>query len=205
MKKLLLALFVYAGGCSAQATLQSNVSPSPVRPGQTTTVSIALSGSPSGGIAGLQWTLTLPAGFTAGMPTLAPAVAAIPKQLVIGGAVSLVFDFNVLPIPNGLIATVPVTVPAGALPSNGGPVTLTNVVAASPAGVSIPITAGNSSIAVLDVFDVNGDGSVTTADVNAIVSMVAAGNCTFDVVGNGQCNVLQVIAEVIAWDARGRH
>lgn len=197
MKTLLCSLLLVSS-LSAQVQLRATISPSTLKPGQSATVTLALSGTPM--IAGLQWTLGLPLGLV-GVQALNPAVAAVPKQLTCGVA-CLVFGFNVLDIPVGPIVTVPITIPANAA-AGTQTIALTNVVGSSGAGINIPVQAIGGTITILDKFDVNGDGVVSAPDVTAMVTQVASGTCTADVIGNGSCNVIQVIVEVIAWAANG--
>lgn len=198
MKTLLFSLLLVSS-LSAQVQLRATISPSTLKPGQSATVTLALSGAPT--IAGLQWTLGLPLGLV-GVQALNPAVAAVPKQLTCGATTCLVFGFNVLDIPVGPIVTVPITISANAT-AGTQTVALTNVVGSSGAGVNVPVQAIGGTITILDKFDVNGDGVVSAPDVTAMVTQVASGTCTADVIGNGSCNVIQVIVEVIAWAANG--
>jgi hypothetical protein len=202
MKHLLLALTLSLAPAMAQVTLTATASPATVRPGQSTTVTLTLAGTPA--VAGIQWSLGLPLGWT-GTQIITPAVSTIPKTLTCGTGtppICLIWGLNVLPIPVGSILTLPLTIPTTAAP---GPATiaLTGLFSGSPAGVTVPITGVNAVITVLSPFDINGDGQVTAVDVNLIVAQVASGTCTSDVVGNGQCNILQVLAEVIGWAAAG--
>ncbi len=204
MKTLLLAVLFTFPALSQAVTLTASPSTIPVRPGSTTTITLSLSGTPQ--VAGIQWTLTPPTNWTLGTQTATPAVTSIPKTLTCGSgsppSTCFLWGFNVLPLPTGPIATVPVTVPSNAAP---GPFTvaLTGLFAGSPAGAAVGMNGVNAVVTVLSNFDINGDGSVTAADVNLIVAQVASGTCANDVVGNGQCSVLQVIAEVLEWARQG--
>lgn len=199
LKQLLMLGLLATGYCLAQDTLTVTASPAVVRPGQTTTITLSLAGSP---VVSDQWTLVGPTGWALGSQAVTPAVGAVPKQLTCGPTTCFIWGLNVLPIPVGATVTANLTAPANALP---GPqtVSLSGLVAVSALGSAVTLSGVNATITVLSPFDINGDGQVTVADVNAIVAEVASGTCANDVVGNSQCNVLQVIAEVIAWSATG--
>lgn len=199
LKMSLIWGLLICAAASAQVTLNVTANPAIVRPGQSTTISLTLATNVP--VAGVQWTLGLPTGWST-VQTITPAAAAPPKQLSCGSSTCFVWGLNVLPVPAGPIVTAPITVPLNTAP---GPQTiaLTGLVASTPSGVATTITGLNATVTVLSNFDINGDGQVTTSDVNAVVAQVASGTCANDVVGNGQCNLLQVIAEVIAWSNAG--
>jgi hypothetical protein len=201
--KILLALALLIAPVFAQSAVLTATAPA-VLPGKTTVVTLTLSGAGTPALAGLQWTLGLPTGWTTGSVTASGAVAAIPKtvQCTASSLLCLVWGLNVTAIPNGVVAIIPVTVPASASPGTAN-VTLSGLFAGTPAGVSATLTGVNAVITINSPFDINGDGQVTSSDVTAMVAQVASGTCTSDVVGNGQCNVLQIIAEVLGWQAAG--
>ena len=200
MKHAVILLALVAVLAQAQDSITATASPSTLRPGQTATITLTLAGTPP--IAGVQWLLSAPPGWTVGTTTASSAVTSASKQVTCGAPVCFVWGLNITPVPNGAVATVPVTVPTG---TAAGTVQLsvTNTAGATPAGVLQAVTGVPVTVTVLSVYDINGDGQITTADVNLIVAQVASGTCANDVVGNGQCNVLQVIAEVIAWTNAG--
>lgn len=201
--KTLLASLLFSGLALAQPTLQASVSAATVRPGQSLTVTLTYSGA-SPALAGLQWTLGLPLGLS-GVPILSPTIAGLPKSLSVGSSgFAFIWGLNLAVIPVGPVVTVPITIPANAAPGNYN-VTLANAVGATPAGIQQTVAGGNTSFAVLNPFDLDGNGTITAADVTAMVNQVASGNCTVDLIGNGQCNVVQVILEVIGWAAAGSH
>lgn len=201
--KTLLASLLFSGLALAQPTLQASVSAATVRPGQSLTVTLTYSGA-SPALAGLQWTLGLPLGLS-GVPVLNTAIAALSKSISVGSSgFAFIWGLNLAVIPVGPVVTVPITIPANAAPGNYN-VTLANAVGATPAGIQQTVAGGNTSFAVLNPFDIDGNGTITAADVTAMVNQVASGNCTVDLIGNGQCNVVQVILEVIGWAAAGSH
>jgi len=189
-----------------QVTLTATASAASVHLGltgtQPLTITLTLAGAPA--VSALQATIVLPSGWTAGTSVASAALTGAQKQVICGTALCLVYGLNVAAIPVGAVLTIPVTIAASAAL---GPqqVTLTNAMGASSTGSSVPATVAPLTVTLFSPYDLGGQGFISVADVTSIAAMVAAGNCTVDVVGNGLCNDLQVMAEVLAWIAAGSH
>jgi hypothetical protein len=125
-------------------------SPTSVPHGKLVAISISLTPGDQD-VDGLQFSVTLPPGWTIGTPILTPGTAAIPKFLAFnmtnGSVFCLIYGLNVLPIPAGPFLDIPLVSPIQTPP---GPVdvALTGLVASSSAGVSIPITGTGTTVSV---------------------------------------------------------
>lgn len=185
----------------AQVTITATAPP--VLPGKATTLTVTLSGASQ--VSGVQWTTTPPTGWTLGPQVLSSAVSATPKTLSCSTGpafLCLVWGLNVLPVPTGVLVTAPLTVPATTVPGSFT-VALNGTFAGDLGGVTVAASGVSAIVTVLSPFDLNSDGQVTAADVTAMVNQVVGGNCVADPLGNGTCNILQVIAEVRGWIAAG--
>jgi hypothetical protein len=134
---------VLSFGCFAQ-TIVPSVSPSPSSPGGPAVLTLAFADAvPSSAIAGIQWTLTLPTGVTAGSPTIGSAAPAGSKAVACGPAICLVYGINTITLVSGVLATIPLAIAFDAVP---GQVQIT-VVAATTVGSNVPVTPGNVQLA----------------------------------------------------------
>lgn len=209
MKTLFAVLFLGPGCWSTMLAAQSigvSVSPAQVSPGGSAVVTLTYADSvPSAGIAGLQWTFTLPAGLTAG--TDAPGAATTAAAKVIScGPTGICIDagtgatLNATVITSGVLATIPVTVAATATPGADS-LALSGVMGASAAGLLVTVTAAPATLTVLfSKYDLNQDGLVNGADVLLSLNQAdGTAPCTnADVDGTGKCEVADVILEVLA-------
>lgn len=195
--KILLSLFFTACTMFAQATL-SLVNPGPIPPagylpGATITLNIVKTGNAS--TTGLQFDV----GTTAGSITAAvgPAVTTGSKIvqcstvnpircLEIGLA-------NTTVIPDGTVVVASLTLPAS-VSTSPVVVTLSNPVEADAGGNSLTVTVGNPtvSLSIKNACDVNGDGSVSSADSSAVVNqaLTRTSTATTDLNGDGKTDVL---------------
>lgn len=183
---LILAPFLHA-----QSTVSLSGPPT-ARPGTTVTLSLAGAASITPAAA-LQWTLTLPSGYS-GIPTAGAAATTAGKSLYCGTAACLVTSTtNVTPLGPGVLATYSVQIPATAA---AGPIAfpLAGMAAADATGSALVVTAGVPySLTILAKSDINGDGKTDTADVTAMISQVTGGACTNDQNGDGKCDVVDAV------------
>jgi hypothetical protein len=163
-------------------------------------------------MAGVEWTLSLPAPITAGAPALGAAAIAAGKAVTCGTSTQaltttciLIGDGSTLnntPIGSGVIATIPITVPASTAPGVYG-ASLTSLLGASTAvpttSITIPKASGNITV-VASIYDLNGDGVVNAADVQLMLSQNLAGTCVAPAsgVGDGKCGLVDVQLEILA-------
>lgn len=102
-------------------------------------------------------------------------------------------------IPDGIVAVLSVALPAS-IASSPVTVTVSNPIEADAGGNAVPTVIGNPtvSLSIKNGCDVNGDGSVGSADLSVVVSAVAAGNTSTatDLNKDGKTNVLdgQIVA-----------
>lgn len=194
MKPLLLLLLSVAAFAQ---TLAPSVSPASLRPGQSTTVTLNYAGSSGGiGVSGIQWDL-VDGPLTSAAPVA--GTAAVGKQISANGSRAIVVGVNAGSqggIPNGVLATVVLTAPAGT-PSGPISVSLTGLVGTDSAGNAVNIIPGSAvTVTVLPPLgDLNGDGKVDAADLGVAVSQALgiAACTTGDINGDGKCNVQDVI------------
>lgn len=189
----LLSLFAHA----ATTTLTPSC-PTSIVAGQTATVSVSLAGGSGLNIAGAQFTVT---GGTVGVPVngaaasgtgkaafsaLNPAGGATPANS--GNGIVLVMGAtNATVIPDGILATVPVTLATVGTAS----VTIGGIFGADSSGRSVNgITGGSCSIAVTSQCTVTGGASVTVADVQAVIN-AALGLAPCNFPGFSRCTVIE--------------
>lgn len=179
----------------AQTTL-TLTGPTTVRPGQTIELELATGGSPEP--AGLQWTLTLPAGFTA-QAAAGSAAQAGEKTLYCSEDVSLclVVGLNPNTIPNGKLARYAVTVAPDTAKGQYA-LHLSGLVAGSAKAILAPVNSGSLyEIRVLARSDLNGDGATNMLDLNLMLDQVLGrAACTDDQNGDGKCDLIDLLAVI---------
>lgn len=171
--------------------------PATARPGATVTVNLSVAAS---GSAALQWAVGLPTGYTA---TVVAGAAATGKDLscTVSNAFCLLVGQNATVIGNGVVAVYSLRVPATA--SGTAALPLGNLLGASAEGNPVTITSGPAySLQILATEDLNGDGTVTAADVTlmttqAIASQTTPSACINDLNSDGRCDVLDVFQVVL--------
>lgn len=205
-----LMLTLGVGAASAQSTITVTATPTSVKPGQQVVLTWTLSGATQP--AALQAQPALPTGWNAAPPTATAALSATPKQIQCSSpstaglnATCVIWGANLTLIPNTAIVTESVMVPvtAGAGPQVA---TLTNAFGSNTSGVDpTAITVVPVTITVLpSPYDITGDGQVTIADIAAMATQVANGNCTADPAGlGGPCKVNRILDEISGWLALG--
>lgn len=207
MKKI-LAVFLFSALSTFAQTLSLSVSPVSDLPGSTPTLTIAFTdSSPSSNIAGVQWTLTLPAGVTAGAAVAGASSTAGQKLISCNGLICLDvgsdnvtgFALNTTALTNGTLATIPLTVASTA---SAGQITIgAAYVAANAVPSAVTIPAASVTFTVLSKYDLNGDGLINAADVQiALAEALGQEPCTspFNLVGDGKCSIMDVILEIEA-------
>lgn len=200
----LATILFYGVACAAQS-LNLTVSPASVQPGGQATVTFTWTdAATSVNLAALQWTVALPPGVSQGTAALGAVSTTTNKVLSCGSAACILAGTGATPnatvMPSGIILTLPVTVAAGTAPGVIQ-IALTGVLGASSAGQPIAVTTTGATLTVLSKYDLNGDGVVNSSDVQIMLS-AAEGNSacvtTSLGVGDGKCDVSDVVLEVLA-------
>ena len=165
--------------------------PATARPGTVVAASLALT-SPPASLAALQWSVTLPAGYTATAVAGAASVTAA-KTLYCNPASTtcLTVGINNNVYAAGVAAVYSLAIPATAAP---GPVSvpLSGLVGASLAGGNAPLTAGTAySVLILAPTDLNGDGKTDVQDLQIMIQRILEPGAT----------VTARDAQIVAWAA----
>lgn len=198
-----------SGSAFAQALTLSVASPvTSARPGATYGLNVTLAGSAGLAIAGVQWSIVLPAGFA---PTVTAGAASTAANKTVtcstataagGTMICLSVGLNSTPFADGVVAvmsgTVPVTATIGAVNF------LTSAdLAATAAGAGAAIAAGAPlAFTVLSPCDLNGDGKIDAADLALEVGFVVnPSSCQApagDFDGDGKCTVIDAVRLAVA-------
>lgn len=194
MKYLWLALALLNTGAAQVITPSGAAS---ARPGAAVAVTVALSGATATGPTALQFDAVAPALWTLSEPST--AVAGRTAACGFPATVVCVLYGNMDVIPNGAVFGFKVTVPLGATPGDY-PIALARPIAASQSGNPHPLTVGSPHmVRVLHLADVNGDGSLTVADVGLIADQAMNKSaCVSDQNADGACNIVDVYIVVRA-------
>ncbi len=180
-------------------TVLTVTGPAAAKQGATVNLTISLSGNTATTPAGLQWTLVPPVGTTAQSVAATTAVTGAGKVVACGATnlLCLIYGPNQNIIPNGPIATITARLPANAAPGVTA-FTLTGLIAGDKSGQPTAVSSGPAyNLTVLSISDINGDGTVNSADIAAMANQVTAGTCTDDQNGDSQCNLLDVLIVVL--------
>lgn len=193
---LLSCVTVFAAGLVAQVTVSIG-GPASVRPGQQIPITVSIAGDAP---AGVQWSVTLPAGWSG--PVVAGSAAAAAAKRVYcnpAGLVCMVLGSNANAIGAGEIAKYAIAVPAAAAPGPAS-IALFGLLAATADGTVIGTTNGGLyNITVLAKSDLNGDGKTDQIDVLLMVAeIVGGGPCVDDQNGDGRCDLLDALLVVRA-------
>jgi hypothetical protein len=207
MKKTLLTLLLTCLSVFAQGTLTLSGSGTPppagYAPGATVSLNIAKTGnSPTG----IQFDLSIPSSTGAITLALGPTVPA-GKSIACSTGVSvrcLLVGLDTNVIPDGIVAVASVTL-ANPLTANPVVVILANPVEADAGANSLPVTISNPtlSLSIKNACDVNGDGSVSLADLTVVVAQAITKNsaATTDLNKDGKTDVLD--AQIVGTAATG--
>lgn len=166
-----------------------------LRPGDSTTVTLSVSGQSTPTITALQWTETA-TGITTSLPILSGTAASKSIACSTPGAskVCLVYSVGTTTIANGQIAVATITIPVNAA---AGTLTygVSNTLGANASGNAVTlIPPAPISFTVVGKYDLNADGKTDIVDVNFVVQQ-AIGNqpvSICDVNNDGVCNVQDV-------------
>ena len=200
--RLTLLALMLAGACFAQSVALSLSSGSgPV--GGVVTLSLSMNSS-GAQIAAAQWDLEYsPSDISAISVAASPAAAAAGKLVACnsstGRSTCLLWGFDSSIIANGLLATVTLTL-SGSTPNTLTSVQLTNGIASTPTGSSIPTTVTGGTITIIQpTFNISGaitpaaNGSGATVTLGGAGSATAtadsSGNYTFTGLANGAYTV----------------
>ena len=194
--------FILASSVLAQPLLTLSLGPSVNGP----VVTVGFTDStPTSSTAGIQLTLSLPAGVTVGTAP-APGSASANKLITcatnnlscidVGDGTTL----NATPFASGPLMTFTLT---GTPTTSPGTIALINVLGAnSSSGSTVNITA--TATLVLSKYDLNSDGLVNGADVQVAIqayeTVQGGGTCPVNVVaiGDGKCDITAVVSEILA-------
>lgn len=191
-------LLLLAASAVAQTATMTLTGPSSAKSGQTISLSLSASGTGTTGAAGFQWAIGFPPNYTATVSAGAAATTAVKTPTCTAdGSFCLLVGQNATIIPNGVIASISLKVPASAM---AGPQAfpLSSLVGVDAAGLNVATTAtGTYSLTILDKRDLNGDGTITAADVQLMTAEVIAARtspaaCVDDLNGDGKCDLVDV-------------
>ncbi len=191
-------LLLLAASAVAQTATMTLSGPSTAKAGQTISLFLSASGTTNTGAAGFQWAIALPVNYTATASAGAVATTANKTPTCTAdNSFCLLVGQNATIIPNGTIASISLKVPASAVAGSQA-FPLSNLIGVDAAGINVATTStGTYSLTILDKRDLNGDGTVTAADVQLMVNEVIAartspGACVDDLNGDGKCDLVDV-------------
>ena len=197
MRLALAALFALS--LSAQTPVVTLTGPGTVTAGGSATLTVAVTGAAAASIPAIQWTMTLPAGFTLG----AAAVTSTDPSGSIAqcGPLACLIAGSPTALADGNIETIPLNV---ALSAKLGATTipLSNLIGATTAGFAANPAPVSGAVYTLTVVpspcDVTGDGAVTVADVQAVINGATGTASCAITAANGGCSVVTAQQVVIA-------
>ena len=195
--RLLIVFLTFVSALVAQSL---NLSMAAGTSGPLVTVTFA-DATPSANVAGLQFTLTLPAGVTAAAPIAGTASAS--KLITCAGLVCVdVGDgatLNATPFASGPLMSFQLS---GSPTSSPGTIALSNVLGATSVNASTVNLTTNTL--TMSKYDLNSDGLVNATDVQVAVAayqaVQAGGVCSGLVaaLGDGKCDVTAIVTEILA-------
>jgi hypothetical protein len=173
--------------------------PPTARPGTTIPVTLALAAPPAS-LAAAQWTVGLPAGYTATAAAGAASTAAA-KTLHCkpDSTLCLTVGVNANLYAAGVVATYQLAIPANASPGQVS-IPLTGVIGAALDGSSAGLGAGVPfAFAVLARTDLNGDGVTDVLDLQLMIQEILGGPVAHDQNGDGLADVkdAQIVARAV--------
>jgi hypothetical protein len=171
--------------------------PGTVTAGGSATLTVACSGCAAGSVPAIQWTLGQPTGFTFGV---AAVTSTDPSGSITAcGPLACVIAGSSVPLADGNIMTIPLNVALGAK-LGATPIPLSGLLAATVTAAAVIPTSGPaySITVVASPCDLNGDGVVTIADVQAAINGdIGASACPISS-ANGGCTVVTIQEIIIA-------
>lgn len=197
-------LFLISVFAAAQS-LTLSLSPASVQAGGSTTLTITYAdSSPSSNMAAVQWTLSLPAGLTAGAYTAGAALTTAVKPVNCGTLACVAAGdgstLNDTVIGSGIIATVPLAVASTTTPGALS-ISLTALGATSTNPSTVTVTVSPVTETVLSRYDLNGDGVVNATDVGIMLNeVIGTTTCSGQSlnVGDGKCDAVDLEFEILA-------
>ena len=193
---LLILALVF--GLPAQTTTITPTGPVTASAGNSVTMTVSMTGSSGQSIAALQWSTTLPAGFTFGTPVLATGIPSGNVAYEGGAANTIIVAGSTTAMVDGAVLTVPITIASTA--ATGAltiPITAGSIFAATTGGLNVNgMTPGTPyALTVFSPCDLNQDGKVNVLDIQLVVAAIlGTGTCTVP----GGCNIVTVQDVVIA-------
>jgi hypothetical protein len=194
----LLILFASAHLLCGQALNIAIVGNGPVRAGNTIQISLSLTGSGGRNIAGLQESIAASTGGTFSVAN-GPANIAAGKSATCNqvGALYICLDagLNATAYSDGIVHTYSLQIPANAT-SGQSSIVLSGLVAATAAGLGIPITGNSITFTLaspISQCDLDGSGITDSADFDlALKEALGLAACS-DLSGDGKCTVVDVV------------
>ncbi len=190
-------ILAFASGLFAQS-LNLSMSTSPSGPVVTVGFTDA---TPTANVAGVQFTLTLPAGVTAAAPVAGTASAS--KVLTcaaltcadVGSDATPGTTLNATPFATGPLMSFQLS---GSPTASPGTIALSNVLGATSVNASTVNLTSNSLS--MSKYDLNSDGLINSADVQIAIQAFQSGTCTglVSTVGDGKCDITAIVAEILA-------
>ncbi len=157
--------------------------------------------TPAADVAGLQWSLALPAGVTVTeIPGNADNAASKTLACRTDGTMCIVYGVNQTMIGSGDVAVYTITFPANTPPGNYT-FTLAGIQGVTLADLPLAVAAGAPlTVTLLSNFDLNSDGKVDALDVGLAVQQALGKTAcnTADFNGDGACNLFDVQAIIRA-------
>jgi len=172
-------------------------------PGATVNVTVSATGTAGKNVSAVQWSHTLPTGYTLAGATVSAGGATLGKNIYCGAATCLDLGFtaaNVIsnnPITDGALGTVQITVPASAV-AGSTPLPITGLFAVDVTGLNVAASSGTAySLLVLSKCDIDQSGSTNAADVMAMLNGLI-GHTTCPYAGSGGCSLANVFSVLLA-------
>jgi hypothetical protein len=204
MKTTLLLLSLLSFTLSAQSTSLTITGPASITAGGNGTLTLTLSNSTGQNLSGVQWSSATPSGISYGVPVLGSVSNTTGKGIFCNAANStcILIGFSNAtppvisntPFADGILATLPISIANTVAPGSLS-LPLSGLFGASASGSNVAITSGATyTITVLSRCDVNGDGAVNGADIQAMIqALTGKGSCP-----TSSCTVQTTIQVIIA-------
>lgn len=195
---LLFLLGAAAAAAQPQLALVSPITPVKVWPaGQPIAVSVTLSGSAGQNIAGVQFSLTLPAG-AALVAAAGTASTAAQKSVTCGPKAGntvtcMGVGINSNVYADGDVADLTITIPvSGAVPASFAFVPSGAEAAALDSTAIVTAAGAIATVPLANPCDLTGDGKVDLSDLQAFIAQATGGSActTGDLVGLGKCDIV---------------